>query len=171
MLLETTTFLGPARVAQVKGVSLRLTLPDGEVPAILATSYPYQPVEGDLVLAIGQEDAYYVIGVIQGKGKCTFLVPGDLEFKAPKGKIDLSSSRGIRLQSPDVMIKAKKLDLFAESVRERFGDACRWVKGGFQLRAGRVRQKIEGKYSIKAERIVERADKDVKIDGKKINLG
>ncbi len=171
MLTEVMNQLGPARITRVEGIRLWISLESREVPATMAIAYPYQPEEGDIVLTIGQEEKYYVIGLIQGRGKCTFTAPGDIEFRAPRGQIDLLSSRGVRIQGPQVTIKAKKLEVMARSVMEKFGEASRWISGAFQLRAKRMRSVIEEKYSLKADRIVQRAEKDVRIDGKKINLG
>ena len=171
MLLETTTHLGPARVVEASAPHVRIRLADQEVLATTALSSPYQPVVGDVVLAIGQEENYYVIGVIQGAGRTVFRAPGDLEFRAPKGTIDLVSTRGIRLRSPDVSVRAGRMEVVARTLIEKFEEARRWVRGLFQLRAGRVRQEVEGSCHLKAERIVERATKDVKIDGERIHLG
>ncbi len=171
MLTETMQQLEQARVIRAEGSRIVISMQDREVPATLAIAYPYQPVEGDLVLAIGQDEKYFVIGVIQGTGKCRFTAPGDIEFNAPRGQISLLSSRGVQIQGPQVSIKANKFEVLARSVMEKFGEVTRWISGTCQLRAKRMRSVIEEKYSLRAGRIVQRAKKDVRIDGKKINLG
>jgi Protein of unknown function (DUF3540) len=123
------------------------------------------------VLAVGQSGAWYVIGVLQGSGKTVFTVPGNFEIMAPRGTISLTAAKAVHLKSADVKITAKKLELVAQSIFERFTDATRWVKQAFQIRAGRVNAVVRSDYRVKAERIIERAEGDVKIDGRKIHLG
>ena len=169
--IETIQYLGPARVAAVAGSRVKLEIFDERVWAVMALAAPYRPEIDDVVLAISQADACYVIGVIKGKGKTTLTVPGDLDICAPRGRIELSAANGVRLKSAEVSIVADRLEVLARSAFERFGEVTRWVKGAFQLRAGRVRTHIETEYDICAERILQRARKDVKIDGQKIHLG
>lgn len=170
MLLETTMYLGPARVVEVKRPGVRLALQDQEVSATLALSAPYQPAAGDVVLAIGHEEKFYVLGIIAGSGKTVFTTPGDLEFRT-RGKIDFVATEGVRISSARVSVQASRLEFAARSVVERFGDVWRRIQGVFQSRSGRERRVVEGSYHVKAERIVERAEKDVKIDGQEVNLG
>ena len=156
MELTTTTYLGPARVISVAGTRMRIAIDDREVDATLALAYPYRPAAGDMVLVAGDE-RFWVIGVIQGSGPCVFTAPGSIEFRAPKGRIDFVAKDGVG-------IRTSRLELLAKS-------ALQWIQDKFELRAGRVRQQVDGKYGLQARRIVERAAEDVKIDGRKINLG
>ena len=169
--LEATSYIGPARVLAAAGNRAKIELPDEHVWAIVALGVPYQPDVDDVVLAIGQKNGWYVIGLIQGRGKMTLSVPGDLDIRAPHGTIALSAGAGVSIKSPEVAITAGKLELLAKSIFERFVSATRLVKEVLQLRAGRVRTRVEGSYDLAADRIVERADHDVKIDGSKIHLG
>ena len=123
------------------------------------------------MLTVGQDGAWYVIGVLQGSGKTSMTVPGDLCFRAPFGSIELTAARRVKIKSPAVQIVTGKLELLARSVFERFTHAQRWVTETFQIRSGRLRARVKGSYDIKAERILERADGDVKIDGRQIKLG
>lgn len=171
MQLETATYLGPARVIEATGPRLRLRIPEEEVTATLALAYPYLAAPGDLVLAVGHEGNWYVIGVLAGGGKTSFVAPGDLEFRAPNGKIELFSAKEVAIAGPRVTIRAGVLETLARRTVERFGEAFRWVQGLFRSRAGRVREEVEGKYALDAGRIDQRAEGDVKIDGSKIHLG
>jgi hypothetical protein len=146
-------------------------LPDEFVWAEVAISFPYQVTVGDTVLAVGQDGAWYVIGVIQGTGPTTLTVPGDLRLRAPRGGIELSAGKGVRIKSPRVKLVSGKLEVLAKNAFERFGHATRRVKDAFQLRAGRLRTRVESSYDLGAERILVHADDDVKIDGRKIHLG
>jgi len=169
--LHRNIHLGPARVREVAGNRVQLEFPDALPWAVIALAYPYRPSIGDVVLATGQGQNWYVIGILQGTGKTTLIVPGDFEVLAPRGQINLVAGKGIRVKGPEVSIMAGKLELVAKRVTEYFTDATRWVKKTWQLRAGRARTEVENDYRVKAKRIVEWAEEDVRIDGNKINLG
>jgi hypothetical protein len=171
LTLDQATYLGPARVKQVAGALVALEFPDQVVWARTALAAPYEVAVGDVVLAVGQEEAWYVIGLLQGAGVTTLSVPGDLRIRAPHGTIELNAAKGIRLKSPSVQILTAKLAIVAKAVFERFASATRWIKGIFQLRAGRMRTRVKDAYDLAAGRILERADNEVIIDGEKIHLG
>lgn len=172
MLLDlATTYLGPARVLQAADNQLLLELPDARAWARTALAYPYQPEPGDTVLAVGLEDQWYVIGVLEGTGVTIFAAPADLRLLAPQGKIELVSAEGVSLCGPAVRIVADRLEVTARVVLEKFGAACRWVTGLFQVRAGQWLTSVQETYRLRAGRITERAREDVHIDGRKINLG
>jgi hypothetical protein len=168
-LTESGIVLGPATVREIAGDRLRLDRPQGEAWARLALAQPYEPEPGDIVLAIGDEEVY-VIGVLLGRGRTKFCVPGDLELHA-RGTVDIRGMKGIRLRSPEVEIRADRVETVAHAIFERTIDCYRWVRDLFQTRSGRTRTMVEGQHSVVAERIVQRAKKDVKIDGRKIHLG
>src|SRR2546423_352100 len=132
--LDQGTYLGPALVHEVAGNRVQLEFPD-ELPwALLALAYPYQPCKGDTVLAAGQGQNWYVIGVLKGTGKTTLMVPGDFEVLAPRGRIRLVAGKGFQVKSPEVKITAGKLELVAKRMMEHFSEATRWVKDTFQIR-------------------------------------
>lgn len=171
MLVDTTTYVGPARVIESDGTRVRLAVPGQEVRALLALPCHYEPSVDDTVLAVGQGEDYYVIGVLHGTGKTTIDVPGDLSLRAPSGAISLFSTRQIRVEAPRVTLKAAKLSIIATSIREKFTRACRWVHESLKVQAGRMRTIAEEEYEVTAGRIVERASADVRIDGEEINIG
>lgn len=169
--LEQQTRLTPARVLCTEDNRVQLELPDERAWAVVALAYPYEPVRGDTVLAIGQDGAWYVIGVLQGSGKTSMTVPGDLCIRAPFGAIELTAAQCVKIKSPAVQIVAGKLELLARSVVERFTHARRWVTETFEIRTGRLRTRVKGTFDLKADRILERADGDIKIDGRQVKLG
>jgi len=175
LTLERTTtafpFLGPALVVHAVDGRIKLDVLGEERWAVTALGFLYQPRVGDTVLAIGQEGTYYVIGVLKGTGPTTITVPADFEVRAPRGRIVLTAAEAVEVQGYQVRISTKRLEILAQTAVERFGDVTRWVRETFQLRAGRLRSRITGTYDVGAERIVERAKGDVKIDGRKIHLG
>jgi hypothetical protein len=169
MSTATANYLGPATVSQVVADRIRIDLPHGEAWARLALSTPYHPEPGDVVLAIGEEEIY-IIGVLLGRGKTTFVAPGDLELRA-RGTIALVGDKGVQIRGPEVSVRADRFEMVARSAVEKLIESYRWVKDVIQTRAGRTRTIVDGASTLHAERIVETADKDVTLDGQKIRLG
>ncbi len=168
---DTEVCLRPVRVVKVEQRRLQIDLMGSEKWADIALPFKYQAMVGDHVLVIGQQDAFYVIGVIEGKGKTTLMAHGDLELHAAKGKIDLVAAMGVNIRSPSFQVITKQLDLVAENVVERFNNLTSWIKTTFDLQAGSVHTKVESSYRLKAEKITQKAREDLKLDGKKIHLG
>jgi len=164
-------YLGPALVMNTKARLILLGLSEGEVWAFNAVAFPYTPHVGDRVLAIGREDSYYVIGVLCASGKTTFTAPGDIEFRAPHGQIDMVSSEAVHIRSPEMKVISHSIEFAARSLVEKYENAKRWVKHALTLRAGSARTVVDSTYKVRAQRIVEQAKGEVKIDGDKIHLG
>lgn len=171
---ETTAVmpsLGPALVLGIEGTRLRVQREGREVDAVNALAFPYRPVAGDMVLVIAQDDARYVIGVLQGRGDSAFTFPADVSLRAPHGSITLGAGRGIELQAPTVKVTAGRLELLARTAVEKFTQAARWVKELFQLRAGRTHTVVQGDAFERAQARHIRAAKDVRVNGERIHLG
>jgi hypothetical protein len=164
-------YLGPARVLKVAGDNIQVEISEVQVWSRSAIVFPYTPAFGDIVLVLGQDDDLYVIGVLKGTGKTSFTAPGDIEFKAPRGNIEMISAKGIRIRSPKFKVKSNEIEFMARVVVEKYENAKRWIKDMCQLRAGRVQTSVESTYRMKAGKIIECAEGDVKIDGNKIHLG
>ncbi|NDC54563.1 MAG: hypothetical protein EBZ74_09805, partial [Planctomycetia bacterium] len=114
---------------------------------------------------------WFVIGILEGAGTTTLVAPGDIEFAAPRGRIEFIARDGVFMKSGLVEIVADKLQLTARHVLERFTDLTQWVAEAVHQRFGRLRSHVDGDYDLKAGRIKELADEEVTIDGKKIYLG
>ena len=61
-----TTFLGPAQVLDTDGARVLVAMPDQKAWATPAMPYSYAAEPGDTLLVIGQDELFYVIGVIAG---------------------------------------------------------------------------------------------------------
>jgi hypothetical protein len=166
----THQYLGPATVVWAEDGQIRLATPAGEMGAEQALAYPYRPARGDVVLAIGEEGNAWVIGVIRGRGMSELRVPGDMQLAAG-GRVTITAERGIDLRSPRVEIRADRLEVVVQAIMERSLRCYRWVKQALQVTAGRVRTLVDGQATLQADRIVEHARKDVRIDGRRIHLG
>jgi hypothetical protein len=168
-LVESAVRVGPATVRALRNDRVILLTPSGETEAELALAYPYHPVPGDIVLTLAGEKVY-VIGVLRGQGKTTLSMAGNVEIRAG-GSLDLVAERAVTIRSPQVTLRADRLETVARAAFERFVDSYRWVKDLYQVAAGRSRLLVDGTTTVQAERIVERARQDVSIDGSRINLG
>lgn len=133
-------------------------------------------------------------------GRGALSVPaGDLELRAPEGRIDLQAGRGIRLESPRMSLEAERAEVdFSETVYrgerlsatlnlaelflgklattasrilEKARDVYREVEKLHQLKAGRARELVSGSHYVKARRTYHYAEGTVKIDGQEIHLG
>jgi len=145
-----------------------------------------------------QPDQQQGFTVQQEKGKTTLTIPeGDLELKA--ANIRLNGTTAVELNSPQFKLKAAKGDIvitdgqykgvrFGATISqtkliigklntsvgrliEKAKNVYRTVENLNQLKAARMRTLVDGSYHLKSKRIVEKAEKDVRIDGEKINLG
>ena len=180
-MIATDTYLGPATILETgRSNAARVELPNGTSAwARLALAVPYQPVVGDEVLAITHDgETVYVIGLLRGSGRTTLRVQGDLSIEAPGGRIELKG-QAIRLQgeqsveaaAPDVKLRAGRLDILAHRIVEKARDIYVWVNELFQLKSRRLRAVTDSTMHWKAHRAYFKADTDVNIDGKNINLG
>ncbi|MHC4958041.1 MAG: DUF3540 domain-containing protein [Planctomycetota bacterium] len=170
--LLTGARIAPAHVVRVERDLVLVERDEFRAWAAMALAYRYEPEVGDLLLVAGQEDCYYVIGVIAGKGRVVFSAPGDLELRAPRGNINLAAGGDVRVHGGKrVRIDTPRLEMVAKAVTQRFVRVHRWIRETLHTRAGRVVNRVAGTYQVKADRIVERATDDVKIDGRKIRLG
>jgi hypothetical protein len=133
-------------------------------------------------------------------GKTILSVPeGDLALCSEKGSIRLEAAKDIELCSPQFSLEAGKgqikiADADYQGVRlgasiaqtklflgklnttigrliEKAKNVYRQVDNLNQLKAGRMRTLVKGSYHLKGESLNQKAEKDVRIDGNKINLG
>lgn len=169
MFTKESSVLSPATVKEISGDQLRLLRGEEEIWARLALSYPYRPTTGDEVLTIGEEEVY-VIGILVGRGETVLHTPGDLTLKSD-GRVKIEGREGIDLRSPNVTIHADRIETIARNVFEKMVNSYRWVKELVRTDAGRERKIVRGSSTLHAQRIVETAEKDITIDGDRINLG
>jgi len=90
-----TPYLGPATVAAVSHKQVELDRPGGRCTARIAVAQSYAPVVGDTMLAISRGTEWYVIDLLEGSGTTTFTAPGDIEFHAPRGRIEMLAKEGV----------------------------------------------------------------------------
>jgi hypothetical protein len=170
-LSMTGVNLTPATVIETQGRKLTVMTPQGEAVAENALAFPYQPVKGDTLLVVGQGEHHYAIGVLAAQGDMTIAFPANAVFAAPRGEIRFKAGKAIDMHSPNVRLRAGKLELVARSISEIVDNAYRTVRKLLKLDAGRVQTTVEETAQTNAGRYVVKAKQDVKMDGDKIYLG
>lgn len=172
MLSTRTSQVQRAEVVAVERHRLRCRRADGsDCQAIPALAMCYQPNVGDEVVLLAGDDEHFVVGVTKATAPTGLRVAGDLDLQAD-GRIRLQAGEGIELRSPEIAIEAlRRLQLTARSCVQRLGSLFAWVADTCQFRSKRLRLQAEQTAHLTAERLVERARRDVKIDGDRIRLG
>jgi len=168
--IERDTYLGPARVMAVDGPRAQVETPDAFPWAQLAVAHCYRAQVGDTVLVVGKDDAWYIIGVLQGTGASTFTAPGDIEFNAPRGSIRLRASEGVQIKGALLELTGETIEIAAKSLVQTVQDAVTWARRLLRIRAGSINTDVEKTSHLKAGDIVEHAENEVRINGKTINL-
>lgn len=182
-MLETSVYLGPARVVAPAGKPgyVQVALADDEVLwARLALAVPYSPALGDEVLLICHEmpDAF-VIGVLRGSGTTTLRVPGDLKLEAPHGQVSITAGKSVKLRSgqalelaaPRATFRFRRLNVLVTTLVERVNNLFTWATGLVQCKSRRLRQVAEEGWLVRAGRAHVKTQDNIHIDGKTINLG
>lgn len=168
----TTTYLGSADVLEIIGLDARVRLESGgEVQARMALAFPYIPAVGDELLVIGHGERHFVIGVLRGQGSASLRIPGDVELAAVGGKLTLSGDEGVNVRGSEVEISTKRLNIFADAVKEKIGTAYRWVKNLCTLRAGKSETIVDTTSYHRALQTTIVAEQTVKLNAQQIHLG
>lgn len=161
MIELSTNTLTTAIVTQVEGAEIRALGGSGELELTNALAHNYRPSVSDKVLVVSNEQASFIIGVVETSADAVFTFPANVQFHAPKGEISFSSGKQIDLHAPVIKVTGGKIKLFAKSLTEKVETAFRSVKGLLRIRAGRRQSKVEGLDINKAEQHVMKASKDV----------
>ena len=167
-------YLGPGVVLEGSGDRFLVQLADAEgnqVQAQLALAFPYRPAIGDSLLVLGQAGRHYVVGLLHGSGQVDLTFQGDVSLRALGGTLKLAGDSGLKLESPEVTVRARTIRPFAESLSEKVSEAYRWVKGTLTVRAGESRRVVEGEDLAQSKRSTTLAKDVVRIDGGQTQLG
>jgi len=165
------TYTGPARVLAVNDQMVQLECPDSLPWARMAIAPRYEPEIGDEVLVTGTTDGgWFVIGVLSGRGRTRIESLGDLTLAAPGGKIEIMSSENVQITAPKMRFVAHEIETVAKTLLQRATSFTQWVTDALHQKLGRLVTKVEGSCHLKAERISQRADEDVKVNGRTIHL-
>lgn len=165
-------FLGPATVSLCGAACLEVRLPTGEtVSPKLALAFPFTPAKGDSLLVIGQDDQYYVIGVITSTGQTHLRFQGDVELRSVAGQLELHGEKGVELSGPEITVKSRKLRVMADKATELFGTVFTRVKELLSVHAGETDTVVQGEWSTRSKRAAITSEEVASINGKQIHLG
>ena len=165
-------YLGPADVTKVEPHEVEVRLPSGGlVRARVALAFTYEPQPKDVVLVIGNADGHYVIGVLHGAGRAVLGFPGDVELRAVGGVLHLAGDTGVRLDGPEIEVKAGKLRLLADSVAQKFTELRQPVTTLLSVRAGRTHTVVDDSTYAQSKSATIVTEEKVTINGKSIYLG
>ncbi|KYG04912.1 hypothetical protein BE21_44000 [Sorangium cellulosum] len=165
--------LGPATVIRVGPADVEVRLRSGApARARLALAFTYEPAEGDVVLVIGDEaQGHYVIGVLQGRGRASLELPGDVEVRAVGGVLRLAGDNGVEIAAPDVGIEARSLRVLAGAVVQRFASLRQRVSELLHVHAGQSHTVVDGAAHTQARSAAILTEEKMTLNGKAIHLG
>lgn len=179
----------PARVARVEGGAVLLQLekdpPPAQVWAASALAHMYTPREGDRVLALAasaptstddtaceaEASPWYIIGVLETAGPTEITATGDLRLRSLSGSVELTGAQGVAVRGPLLSITVETVQTVARTITENCVEALRWIKDRLDVRAGRSQTTVDGLCRTKAERLIVRTEREIKLDGDTIHLG
>jgi hypothetical protein len=162
--------LGPAQVRGVMDGALLIDLDGDLARATMALAYPYRPAVGDTVLVMGQDDRWYVTGVLDGKGLTRMDFPGDLELRAA-GRVRIESQSECTIDAPRLVMRGDRLEMAITAIRQQAASLYQQVSGTLRTIAGRQHTTVEKQSTLHARKIVRKAEDDVIVDGRQIKLG
>ena len=93
-------------------------------------------------------------------------VTGDMRFHRLSGLMEMLDAKVGALS-----LVASTLNSTVGRLFQKARDCFRWTENLDETRAGRMRQKVDGRYHLQSEHAAILADGLVKIDGEKIDLG
>jgi hypothetical protein len=164
-------YLGPAEVVSVSAGAAEVELPGGDVAhARLALAFPYRPEPGDTLLVVGRDEAFYVIGVLDGTGATELSLPGDVAIRA-SGALHLEGATGVDIRGPEVSLDAGKLRVAADAMVQKLGSLYQRVSALWSVRARDAEALIEGSSLTRAKTAAILTDETMSINGKQIHLG
>lgn len=165
-------YLGPARVVELRGSAVIVELADEvRVRAQMALAFPYHCQTDDVLLVIGQDDQFFVIGVLKAQGDVSLRFLGNVHVHALHGMLHLTGDKGVQVHGETVELFGAKLKLIAGSVVEKAERVYRTARELLSQRLGEKRELITGEWHSASERANIATHGTVTINGKEVHLG
>jgi hypothetical protein len=165
-------YLGPATVVSLREDRVEVQLEDDvSVLARWALGYTYHPCVDDVLLVIGQEDAFYVIGILQGNGQSDLQFAGDVHLHARQGELTLSGDKGVRVEGPKFDVITEKFQVVAEQAMHKVSVWYQRVSGLMNVRAKESTTIVEERSVHKAKASNFVTEETISINGKQVQLG
>jgi len=154
-----------------------------------------------LVCDGGEKAVSYVLAVLSRaqRDSASLCLPGDVALHTEQGCLMVQAPKRLALQSPEIAMAAlsgdmkfQRLNVSVQQTEARFGtaklvaktlnstigqllqkarDSFRWIENLDETRATRVSIQASERYSLATRNAAILAERQVKIDGKKIDLG
>lgn len=138
----------------------RIRSADGSTAELDSEAILVRDARGRVVLRFSERDGLTLIAET-----------GDLRLAAPNGRVIVSSHHALLFEAPEMRSVAGRWELIADRAVETVKDAYRTCEGLMQVRAGRMRQLLEGAFEVVAHRASVRSEEETTIDGKRVLLG
>lgn len=140
-------------------------------------------IEGQHKISIHSNDTIHLIARDAGGNRAQVglnsykadISSAFLNVTSRRGQINIKdatySGEYFRGTIKKVRIFIDRMDSSVNTIREKAKNVYKYVEGLLQTKSGRSRTLVESSSYLKAKRIYEKAEEDVKIDGNKIHLG
>lgn len=164
--------LGPATIVRPAERDVTVRLEDGRrAEAQLALALPYVPAENDVVLVLGKDSRFYVVGVLAASGQTSLTFRGDVNLKAIGGSLRLAADEEVTVRGQRVDLEASELTMRAVNVVQKFESVVKRVRGLLRVRAKRQDTIVDETASTRAKRAAIVTQETMSINGKQIHLG
>ncbi len=170
------SYLGAARLVREESGSLVVALEEPTVTggtvvhATPALTFPYRPAVGDQLLVLGDARAFYVIGVLVGRGQTALSNPAGVSLHA-EGQLRLTGDRGVRVRGRGLELRAERLARLAVRAVETFGEQTRHVRERLRVEAGDVDEHSRGRWLLQARTVVVKALIGARIKSTTVRVG
>ncbi len=166
------TYLGPAQVVAIDMESASVRLSTGiDARAVFAFALPYEPSLGDVLLVIGGSSGHYAIGVLQGKGRVSLEVSGDIDVRAVGGKLRLAGDEGVEIAGKAFEVLVDKVKITAGDVVNKCATLYQRVSVLFSAHHKEAHTVVDEESFTRAKRAAVLTEETMTINGKQIHLG
>lgn len=175
LAVDLARYLGAGRVVRLaEGAdrALVVALEDGTlVRATPAFTYPYVPTIGDELLVVGDAAAFFLIGVLDGRGGTALDDPRGLAIAAEGGRLRVIGDRGVAITGRQVDVIAERFARTAVTAKQTFDRVATTVRELLAVDAGEVDELGKGAFRLAAKRVVMKALVGVRMKGSTVRLG
>ena len=171
------SYLGAARAVRVERGSLLVALEEEAVArgtlvrATPALAFPYQPAVGDQLLVIGDAHAFYVIGVLSGRGQSSLEGPRGVSLRAEGGALHLVGDRGVRVSGSRIHVEAERWRKLAATALLTLGQRVTHVRDLQEVEAGDVDELSQSRWVLQARRVLLKALTNARIKSTTVRVG
>jgi len=165
-------YLGPARVVRLEQDAVVVVI-DSEtlVHATMALAFPYRPVIGDQLLVIGDAHAFFVIGVLEGRGRSGLSNDAGIQLSAENGHLRLVGDKGVRMHGRSVKVQTEQWQTVAIDTHQTYGERRKQVRGVIKTEAGQIDELSQGTWLTQAKRFILKSLNEARVKSNTVRLG